>query len=123
MKIYILLFDEDVFMLSISDPDLIDDDDTKILSSFSKGKIVFQIKETLDKDISETKCKDFTTKVSKNFGHDLISPVMIPSTYNGNYNTKSIKKMIENFRTLESANVKDLDFGESGMTGVVITIK
>lgn len=123
MKIYIFFSEQDCIMLSISDPDLIEDDNLIIIPSISKGKLTFEFDIKFDEGISEQKSEEIANHVSRNYGHDLISPIVISKVTYRNYNIKSVEKMIENFRTLESANVKDLDMGRSGMTGVIITLK
>ena len=123
MKIYIFQLKKEVCILSISDVDLIENDNLRIIPSISEGKIVFEFEEEFEDGISDQEYNELADRISHNHGNDFISPVIIPNTFSGNYNNKSIKKMIEGFRSLGSANVKDLDLGVRGMTGVVITIK
>lgn len=64
-------------------------------------------------------------KTSQNNGHDLISPITIPKKFNGCENIKSLKKMIMDFRALnsESITVTDYEIAGNEASGVVITIK
>lgn len=123
MKLIALLYPDEILIFPIPFKDIADEDIILLTSSLAK-KTSIELSITLPSDISKQEEKELIQKTSQNYGHDLISPIVIQKKSKRINNLKSFQKMIDYLKSDEESShkIKEIDLGIEGVTGVIISI-